>query len=282
VQGLAIRFKYPVELLKAVLDWTGGQPFLTQKLCDLLLAVEGEPLAGYEAEWVSQVVQKCIINNWETQDSPLHLRMIRDRMLHSGQKTNRLIGLYQQVLHHYEVNIYSNTNQIDLLLTGLVVRQDDRLQIYNRIYQAVFNQDWLNQSLAELRPYLSAITDWLESGKMDNSRLLRGKALDDARVWAEGKSLGDADRLFLDASQESEKRDFQRLLNVESQANKVMVVANQKANRRLKSVTLISFIMFFGVIMVGGFYINQIIMNMNDAKRKMSYNSVNFSSDEKP
>jgi AAA-like domain len=262
--GLAERFDSPQALLKAVLNWTGGQPLLTQKLCYLLLMIEEKPLVGYESEWVKQVVHKFIINNWEVQDDPPHLRTIRDRILRGDQKTSRLLGLYQQILHNYEEIAYNDTDRIDLLLTGLVERQNDRLQIYNRIYQAVFNQDWLNQSLAKLRPYASAITEWLESGQMDDSRLLKGQALNDAQIWAKGKSLGDADRLFLDASQELEKRHLQQLLRTEVQANIVFVAANKKANRRLKTANLISIIMSFGMILVGGFSI-KIIMEIEPA-----------------
>ncbi|HEY9301885.1 MAG TPA: AAA-like domain-containing protein, partial [Phormidium sp.] len=35
-EGLANKVSYPQAILKAVLDWTGGQPFLTQKLCNLI------------------------------------------------------------------------------------------------------------------------------------------------------------------------------------------------------------------------------------------------------
>jgi hypothetical protein len=147
------------------------------------------------------------------------------------------------------------------MLTGLVEKQNDKLQIYNRIYQAVFNQDWLDQSLAELRPYASVISKWLESGQTDDSRLLREKALDDAQIWAKGKSLGDADRLFLDASQELEKRHLQKLYSQVSQANIMFLAANTIANKRLKRANLISIMMSFGMILVGGFSI-KIIMEI--------------------
>lgn len=145
----------------------------------------------------------------------------------------RLLGLYQQIMQQGEIAADDSPEQVELRLTGLVVKRDGKLRVYNRIYEQVFNRDWLERSLAELRPYGGAITAWLESDCQDESRLLRGQALQDARTWADGKSLGDDDRRFLDASQDSEKRDIQTKLNAEQEANQILTTAAEQANQRL-------------------------------------------------
>jgi hypothetical protein len=84
----------PQDAIAQILDWTGGQPFLTQKLCKLMVeesALENSPS-------VEQVVKSRIIENWESQDEPEHLRTIRDRILRNEQKAGQLLGLYQQIL----------------------------------------------------------------------------------------------------------------------------------------------------------------------------------------
>ncbi|HEY9829528.1 MAG TPA: AAA-like domain-containing protein, partial [Stenomitos sp.] len=96
--GLAVKAKNPRAVLQAVLDWTGGQPFLTQKVCKLILNAESEIPEGCEAEWVEELVQKRIISHWESQDEPEHLKTIRDRILRREQRAGRLLGLYQQIL----------------------------------------------------------------------------------------------------------------------------------------------------------------------------------------
>jgi hypothetical protein len=50
--GLAKKASNSQALLKAILDWTGGQPFLTQKVCQLVLNAESEVATGSEAQWV--------------------------------------------------------------------------------------------------------------------------------------------------------------------------------------------------------------------------------------
>ena len=229
--GLAAKASQPKAVMAAVLGWTGGQPFLTQRVCRLVLAAEEPILAGQEATWVDELVQRRIIKNWQAQDVPEHLKTIRDRLLYSGERAGRLLGLYQQIVQQGELSSDDSPEQMLLRLTGLVVRQDNKLKVYNRIYEQVFNFDWLERELAKLRPYGEAIVIWLESGQKDESRLLRGEALRDARAWAAEKSLGDNDYRFLNASQELEAREMQRKLKAEAEANQILTVATKKANR---------------------------------------------------
>ncbi|GAB4205066.1 MAG: hypothetical protein Fur006_60790 [Coleofasciculaceae cyanobacterium] len=96
--GLAQKSSNPQSVLQAVLDWTGGQPFLTQKVCQLIRIAEGEIVAGNEREWVEELVRSRIISHWESQDEPEHLKTIRDWILRREQRAGRLLGLYQQIL----------------------------------------------------------------------------------------------------------------------------------------------------------------------------------------
>ena len=235
IPGLAAKANNPHALLQAVLNWTGGQPFLTQKLCKLAQSADSEPTEGQESQWVEQLVQTKVIDNWETQDIPPHLKTIRDRLLLSGeQRTGRLLGLYQQIVQQGEIATDDSPEQVELRLTGLVVKRGGNLRVYNRIYQQVFNHYWLERSLAELRPYGGAIAAWLESGCQDESRLLRGEALQEARTWAREKSLSNQDYLYLAASQEVEKREVRKKLDVQMEANEILSNAKQQAEVALE------------------------------------------------
>jgi hypothetical protein len=77
-EGLAAKSFNKEELLKAILGWTGGQPFLTQKLCKLLVDEESVIPDGKEVEWIDNLVKVRIIDNWEANDSPEHLQTIRN------------------------------------------------------------------------------------------------------------------------------------------------------------------------------------------------------------
>ncbi|MGB3207866.1 MAG: AAA-like domain-containing protein, partial [Crinalium sp.] len=233
IQGLA-SISSPQLVMAAVLNWSGGQPFLTQKLCDLILLTNSQPTVGREIEWVADLVRSTVIEHWEAQDTPEHLKTIRDRILYStGQRAGRLLGLYQQILQLEEVVADDSPEQMELRLSGLVFKRDSKLQVYNLIYAEVFNFKWVEEVLASLRPYAQALTAWLESGSEDESRLLRGQALIDAQTWAAEKSLGDQDYRFLDASQKLERREVERDLETQKQANQILQSAQQKAELAL-------------------------------------------------
>jgi WD40 repeat protein len=194
--------KQPENLLRIVLEWTGGQPFLTQKLCELISKSEAPIPEGQEAAWIEQLIQTKMVDHWESQDEPMHLRNISGRILHEGgQKTGRMLELYQRILQK-EVPADDSREQLDLRLSGLVVKFEDKLLIYNRIYSFVFDNDWIEKTLAGLRPYAESFNAWFASGYRDKSRLLQGQALQDAQLWAKGKSLSDDEHNFLAASNE--------------------------------------------------------------------------------
>ncbi|MEI2582065.1 AAA-like domain-containing protein [Scytonema sp. PRP1] len=206
VQGFEGKVSNPQAVLKEVLDWTGGQPFLTQKLCKLILTND-------EGLSVEELVQRYVIENWESQDEPEHLRTIRDRILKDEQRTPRLLGLYQQILLQEEMAADKSPEQMELRLSGLVVKQKGKLRVYNRIYKAIFDQNWVNQILTQQRPYAEQLKAWLNSYCQDKSRLLRGKALQDALAWADGKGLTNEDEQFLRASQEELNKRRKQLLH---------------------------------------------------------------------
>ncbi|NER21696.1 MAG: hypothetical protein F6J96_13565 [Symploca sp. SIO1C2] len=233
VRGLEGKVSNPQSVMVQVLFWTGGQPFLTQKLCQLVIDSEDQITAGAEKEGIEKLVRSRIIENWESQDELGHLQTIRDRILGNEQRCGKWLGLYQQILQQGEIVADDSLEQIELRISGLVVERQSKLRVYNPIYQAVFNQSWVDKALAALRPYGKEITGWLASDCQDESWLLRGQVLRDAQVWAADKSLSDQDYQFLAACQDLEKRGIQIALDAERQAKQILAEANRKANRRM-------------------------------------------------
>lgn len=215
-RGLGSRVKEPEIILKEILDWTGGKPFLTQKLCQLVWQYEttDTKVGSWESsseisEWVEKLVRSHIIENWEAQDEPEHLKTIRDRLLRSRASTRRLLILYQKILQQGEIPADDTPEQRELRLSGLVVKQSISekyghaiLKVYNRIYAAIFNPHWVAKELDALRPYQSAMVAWFASETRDESRLLTGVQLQEAFAWAKGKRLNHQDYQFLSASRE--------------------------------------------------------------------------------
>ncbi|MFB2892966.1 AAA-like domain-containing protein [Aerosakkonemataceae cyanobacterium BLCC-F50] len=224
--GLVESIYQPKTALKRILHWTGGQPFLTQKLCQLVVANKPEETEDIETvdamvSWIDRLVETYIFQNWETQDEPEHLKTIRDRLLYNEQRAARLLGLYQKILISYledhtpGIPADNSPEQTELILTGLVEKRAGFLQVKNPIYQEIFNFEWVAKELGNLRPYSQSINAWIVSGCQDESWLLRGKALRDILNWSQGKSLSDIDYKFLAASQEFDRQEAQKILEAE-------------------------------------------------------------------
>ena len=241
VAGLANTVNHPQAVMKEILAWTSGQPFLTQKLCDLVRKSSQEAIdkiinipSGTEAYWLERLVRQNIITNWEAQDEPEHLKTIRDRLLNNEKNAARLLGIYQQILQGETVTADESRAKIELLLSGLVVKQNGNLVVRNRIYQQVFNLNWVNRQLFALRPYGNTFNAWIQSNCQDDSRLLRGQALIDAKKWSQGKSLSDGDYKFLAASQELEQKTERETARILAQANQTLKQAQQKAKQTIR------------------------------------------------
>ncbi|MGB3297271.1 MAG: AAA-like domain-containing protein, partial [Phormidesmis sp.] len=233
--GLAAAVSQPHEVLREILHWTGGQPFLTQKIC-YLVARQGSVTVDDPKAWVERLVQERVILNWESNDEPEHLRTIRDRLLRDEQKAARRIGLYQQILQEEGLPIdTTNPAYIELRLSGAVVERNRQLRVYNPIYAAIFNSAWAVQTLANLRPYAIEISAWLSADRLNKSRLLRGKALIEAKQWSEDKVLPPEDYAFLAASQELVTEETEEARQTLAQANHTLEEANQEATARRDS-----------------------------------------------
>ncbi|ACK67569.1 putative Chase2 sensor protein [Rippkaea orientalis PCC 8801] len=224
IYGLQEKIDHPETIIQEILEWTGGQPFLTQKLCQLVSQTGN----------LTEVVKSRIVQNWEIHDEPQHLRTIRDRIIFNQQKAVQLLGLYQKILELGEIEADSSPEQIDLRLSGLVVEKEGKLKVYNPIYQAVFNRNWVEKQLNQLRPYSKAIALWTASQSQDQSCLLQGVALQNALTWALGKNLSEVDYQFLVASQALAKQETEQLLEATEKASQLLANAQSQAKQTIE------------------------------------------------
>jgi WD40 repeat protein len=266
-QGLAGKVGDPQALLSEVLKRTGGQPFLTQKLFGLVLreiAANHPDLAANDLSvWLEQIVRDRIIENWEAQDVPEHLRTLKDRVLNSDERMQgRLLGLYQQIRDKGILEAKDgNYDQLQLRLTGLVVKRENKLQVYNPIYRAVFNQEWVDRALDRLRPafYAAAFNEWQAATEAQKeSFLLREQALRNAKVWAEKNLLSQEDILFLSISEEYERLLMGRRIQIEHEERMILETANHKANQRIQIGSLVFGLMIVATA-ISGLFAKQLI-----------------------
>ncbi|AFY58669.1 putative transmembrane sensor domain protein [Rivularia sp. PCC 7116] len=242
--------------LQEILNWTEGQPFLTQKLCHLIANQgwgEGKEYNQINAQTlVSNIVESRIIQRWESQDEPLHLRTIRDRILNNDAIAASVLGTYQQILLDEQVLTDHSREKIELLLSGLVISQGDRLKVKNFIYARIFDLEWVAKHLDNLRPYSQSLNIWISSQQQDKSQLLTGIELQQAFAWSQNKQLSDIDYRFIAASQELIKQEISRDLDTEKvekqkalfalqaarEASRILAEARKYAKRNVKQIRL--------------------------------------------
>ena len=176
-------------VMKEIINWTGGQPLLTQKLC-WLVTQEPEINSGEEALKIKQIVQEKILKDWEFNESPEHLKTIRNRLLWESvslfqnssnspptwqnllmtqfkhwllkkqskihktpPSSKKILRLYRQLLQKgYLVYHSHHPSKRYLLISGLVRLENGNLVLKNPIYRLSFTEEWVEDSLQNIDP----------------------------------------------------------------------------------------------------------------------------------
>jgi hypothetical protein len=153
-QGLQDVTSDPETIVHFILDWTGGQPFLTQALCHLVTVGRKIPKNSDVKDYIEKLVISKVIKDWRRQDRLYrlsHLEEIENWFIRvdSSHKLEKLaaLRLYTRILNQELIKFEQNDpKQWDLLISGLVVRDDnDFLKVANRIYEKVFTLDWVKE-----------------------------------------------------------------------------------------------------------------------------------------
>lgn len=202
--GLSRYVDRPHVIMRGILHWTGGQPFLTQKVCQLIARFSKSRHPN-----IRSLIYSHIIENWESKDNPEHLRTIRDRLLRNERRAVRLLSLYKRIFVAGEkiTGISDSTERAELRLSGLVVKRGQILEVYNPIYRAVFDVAWADVEMEKLRPYAEKYNQWQQAQKLKDYRnfghkyLLYGEEFREAWEWKGNKSLGPDDYEFLRESE---------------------------------------------------------------------------------
>ena len=208
-QGLEVAHLDSTKLLTEVLAWSQGQPFLTQRICQLIVDTSNNDAGDNEQVWLANLLQEKIIDNWVSRDNPEHLRTIRDRMLLNDKQATFNLVTYQQLLasKNEQMSVDENADYSRLLLTGLINIEQGKITVRSKIYRQIFNEAWLEQALANRRPSAEKIALW----QVNNQPcwLLTASELVVATQWAKGKHLPEHDHQFIAASQALENQQVQ-------------------------------------------------------------------------
>jgi TolB-like protein/Flp pilus assembly protein TadD len=130
-------------LLKRVLYWTHGHPYLTQRLCR---AITGNPEVN-EAGHVDRLCEDLFFSS-RARECDDNLLFVRERILRTSRNLPALLRFYQQVRTRRTVSD-DETNPLiaELRLSGIIRAEKGRLTVRNRIYHHVFDDQWIEASM---------------------------------------------------------------------------------------------------------------------------------------
>ena len=218
-------------VMREILAWTGGQPFLTQRVCKLVQTEGGQ---------VADLIEAHILDSKAT-DEQAHLQTIRDRIVQRPEQQRReMLGIYQEILQGGQIKATDTPEQMALRLSGVVVKHSGILRGYNQIYQRVFDLAWVQQEMGKLRPFSEQLLAWVQD--RDISRLLRGQALVEAGEWRMRQPRLSLEEVqFIQESLDQEQREAlaaaQQALEAQQEANQILTSAHDKAELQLATAT---------------------------------------------
>ena len=152
IDGFKDKCDNPKNVMKEILSWTGGQPFLTQRVCDLVKSASDNVIPGKETEYITNLVETEIIKNWQRKDLTGHLKTIQKYILKNDLCPDRLLRLYKDIRLGKLIEFNPDEQQQEeLLIIGIIKVENDRLVLFNRIYQSIFNLDWIEKHQVNFR-----------------------------------------------------------------------------------------------------------------------------------
>uniref|UniRef100_UPI0039C621D8 P83/100 family protein n=1 Tax=Nostoc sp. CCY 9925 TaxID=3103865 RepID=UPI0039C621D8 len=177
--GLGLPSDEAKQVLGWALKWTGGHPYLTQRLCDALVLIPPTPLEKggsqlpvleiptvpvsnssivppflrgargdqvLSAADVDKIVNSTFFGAMSEQDN--NLQFVRD-MLTKRSPDPEVLTIYREIRwgKRAVVDEEQSLAKSHLKLSGLVRRENNVLQVRNQIYRQVFDYKWINKHL---------------------------------------------------------------------------------------------------------------------------------------
>lgn len=128
-------------LLDRVLHWTGGHPYLTQRLCQAVLDSSSKD--------VDQVCSELFLTH-SAKESDDNLAFVRNRLLKSEADLSALLDLYRRMRSGKPVQDDETNSLCAILkLSGVAKVEGGHLKVRNRIYEHVFDRQWVETHMPD-------------------------------------------------------------------------------------------------------------------------------------
>lgn len=141
-------------LLERVLYWTGGHPYLTQRLCQAVAEARYQSRTLIPAATPAVMVDRLCESLYLTpraRERDDNLLFVRERILRGEGDLASLLMLYARVRGGERVADEETSRSATLLqLAGLLKSSGGALRVRNRIYHRVFDEEWIRTHMPEV------------------------------------------------------------------------------------------------------------------------------------
>ncbi|WJW70252.1 AAA-like domain-containing protein (plasmid) [Candidatus Chlorohelix allophototropha] len=144
-QGLNVPTDSAPELLRWILKWTGGHPYLTQRLCRVVTEQQ------WEINWTEAKLDELVTNTFfgEKSEQDNNLQFVRDMLTRRSENAEEVLLTYREIRQERKVVLdqEQSLSKTQLKLSGLVKREGRALKVRNSIYRTVFDERWIKEHL---------------------------------------------------------------------------------------------------------------------------------------
>ncbi len=134
-------------LFGGVLEWTGGHPHLTQRLCRLIAEV---PIQAWTPAELEVLIRQTFMKDGGRGDD--NLSFVKDMLLKRAPHPESALTVLQmyQAIYRQDRKVLDEEQSLlkcHLKLAGIVHRQQDWLYVRNRLYRKVFDGRWIKNHM---------------------------------------------------------------------------------------------------------------------------------------
>lgn len=136
------------EVLAWILEWSGGHPYLTQRMCAHLSRGNGK----VDEQAVAQAVETLFISEQGQQDN--NLQFVRDMLVKRSPDSRKVLTTYRDIRSGKKVvDDERSIVKSHLKISGVVRRQGENLVPRNRIYERSFDPRWIKDNTPSAVPH---------------------------------------------------------------------------------------------------------------------------------
>jgi DNA-directed RNA polymerase specialized sigma24 family protein len=135
------------DIVRAVLRWTGGHPYLTVRLCDQLGA-----MGRVSPDDVDRLINEEFVS-LDKLHSDVHFQQVLRFLDERIEDTIATFALYRRIRNGEQIRDEATPIHIALKLAGIIKRDRyGHLIVRNPIYARVFSDEWVAKVLVQVQP----------------------------------------------------------------------------------------------------------------------------------